>query len=251
MKQWYEELFNNFANFYDQQQFTMGTMNEVDFIEKEINFKKDVRILDVGCGTGRHSIELAKRGYKVTGIDLSADQLKRAKEKADAACVTVEFLQKDARSLNFKDEFELVIMICEGAFPLMETDKMNFKILQNITCALKDNGKLIMTTLNGLYPLNCPYKITPNDDQGNFTVNEYTFNTETMREISQIVFKDDSGTIKHLTTNERYYLPNEIETLLNNLGYSSIKIFGCECGNFSRELKLTSDSFEMLVIAQK
>ncbi len=49
----------------------MGTRGEVDFIEKEINFDKTKRILDIGCGTGRHAIELAKRGYNVTGIDLS------------------------------------------------------------------------------------------------------------------------------------------------------------------------------------
>ena len=81
MKQWYEELFENYARKYDNESFTQGTIGECDFIEKEMNYEKNTRILDIGCGTGRHSIELAKRGYKVVGIDLSECLLERAKEK--------------------------------------------------------------------------------------------------------------------------------------------------------------------------
>jgi 2-polyprenyl-3-methyl-5-hydroxy-6-metoxy-1,4-benzoquinol methylase len=251
MNQWYEELFTNYARTYDDQIFTKGTNTEVDFIEKEINYDKKSVILDVGCGTGRHSIELARRGYKVTGVDLSADQLKRAKEKAVEAGVKVNFLQQDARLINFKDEFDLVILICEGAFPLMETDEMNFKILENITNALKKKGKLIMTTLNGLYPLHNSLDNFNNEGNNDFSIIENNFDPVTMRNISQIRLKDDSGNLKYLTANERYYLPEEIEILLNSLGYKSVKIFGCECGKFSRKLELTPDHFEMLIIAEK
>ncbi len=70
MKKWYEELFADYANTYDKESFTKGTIQEVNFIEEEIEYDKSKTILDIGCGTGRHAIELAKRGYKVTGIDL-------------------------------------------------------------------------------------------------------------------------------------------------------------------------------------
>ncbi len=99
MKQWYEEFFENCAETYDKENFTRGTMGEVDFIEKKINFDKSKKILDIGCGTGRHSIELAKRGYKVTGIDLSESQLKRAKEKTGKEKVNVNFIRADARKM--------------------------------------------------------------------------------------------------------------------------------------------------------
>src|SRR5665811_785858 len=88
MKQWYEELFENSAKSYDQQPFVKGTHGEVDFIEEELGFNRSATILDLGCGTGRHAIELAKRGYTVTAVDLSASQLDLAREKAVAANVT-------------------------------------------------------------------------------------------------------------------------------------------------------------------
>ena len=59
----------------------------------------------------------------------------------------INFQQKDARLLDFKNEFDVVIMLCEGGFPLMETDEMNYKILNNAANALKKSGKFIFTTL--------------------------------------------------------------------------------------------------------
>ena len=126
-KQWYESLFENYAQKYDNENFTQGTIGECDFIENELKFDKSVRILDVGCGTGRHSIELTKRGYSVKGIDLSESQLALVREKAKSDNLNIDFQQHDARNLPFTNEFDLAIMLCEGGFPLMETDEMNFE----------------------------------------------------------------------------------------------------------------------------
>ncbi|WP_242841700.1 class I SAM-dependent methyltransferase [Desulfitibacter alkalitolerans] len=142
MKQWYEKLFDNYGEKYDKEIFTQGTVGECDFIEKELNFDKSLKILDVGCGTGRHSIELSKRGYLVTGIDLSESQLKKAREKAKANNLKIDFLKHDARNLPFENQFDVAIMLCEGGFPLMETDEMNFEILKNATKSLKISGVL-------------------------------------------------------------------------------------------------------------
>ena len=90
----------------------------------------------------RHSIELTKRGYNVTGIDLSESQLQRAREKAEAENLKIDFLKLDARSLPFKSEFDTAIMLCEGSFPLMETDEMNFGILENVAKSLKKNAEI-------------------------------------------------------------------------------------------------------------
>jgi 2-polyprenyl-3-methyl-5-hydroxy-6-metoxy-1,4-benzoquinol methylase len=253
MRQWYKELFENYGRKYDAECFAQGTLGECDFIESEAGLQKNIRILDIGCGTGRHSIELARRGYQVTGVDLSDSMLARAKEKAKAQNVTVDFYQKDARELSFNNEFDMVIMLCEGAFPLMETDEMNFQILKNAAKALKKKGKFIFTTLSGLFPLFHSVKDfqTQSVIEGNATYSESTFNLMTFRDHGITSFEDDSGDSKELITNERYYVPSEITWLLKSLKFTTIEIYGATLGAFSRNDKLTDKNFEMLVIAEK
>lgn len=250
MKQWYEELFTNYADKYEKEIFTQGTMGEVDFIEKEINKDKNCKILDIGCGTGRHAIELAKRGYSVTGVDLSENMLNKAIKKANDAGVHINLQIADARNLQFKDEFDLVIMICEGAFPLMETDEMNFEILKNASKALNKKGKLIFTTLNGLYPLYHSVKDFMDSNMVEGVSIDNSFDLMTFRDKSNFEMEDDQGNLKVLECNERYYVPSEITWLLKSLNFSKINIQGCEIGNFSRDHPLTTEDYEMLVIAE-
>lgn len=253
MKQWYESLFENYGLKYDNEVFTQGTIGECNFIENEIAFDKKKRILDIGCGTGRHSIEMAKRGYAITGIDFSESQLKRAREKALEQKLNIDFQKHDARELPFNQEFYLAIMLCEGAFPLMETDEMNFQILQNAAKALKPGGKLIFTTLNGLFPLFHSVKdfLESGKEAGNATYSDNTFDLMTFRDYNITTIEDDNGIPKELQCNERYYVPSEITWLLKSLDFRTIEIFGARLGAFSRNDTLTTEDFEMLVVAVK
>jgi 2-polyprenyl-3-methyl-5-hydroxy-6-metoxy-1,4-benzoquinol methylase len=253
MKQWYQALFENYGIKYDSESFVQGTIGECDFIEQEIGFNKSLRILDIGCGTGRHSIELSKRGYNVTGIDLSDSQLARARKKAEEQGFKIDFLKYDARDLPFRNEYDLVIMLCEGAFPLMETDAMNYEILKNATISIKEYGKIIFTTLNGLFPIyhSVEKYCASTPDLGNATYRSNKFDLMTFRDHNITEFVDDDGNKKKLECNERYYVPSEITWLLNTLGYTKIEIFGAKLGAFSRNDKLTTEDFEMLVIAKK
>ena len=254
MKQWYESLFENYGNKYDNESFTGGTIGECDFMEKEIRFNKSLKILDIGCGTGRHSVELARRGYNMTGIDLSESMLKKAREKAIKLDLNVTFMKCDARQLPFTAEFDLSIMLCEGAFPLMETDEMNFLILKIAANALKGPGsKLILTTLNGLFPLYHSVKdfLASESGEGNAQYDKNTFDLMTFRDHNIITIVDDSGSSHELICNERYYVTSEITWMLKCLGFKQIDIYGAKIGAYSRADKLTTDDFEMLVVAEK
>lgn len=256
MKQWYETLFENYGSHYDLEPFAQGTSGECDFIEAELGYDKDKKILDIGCGTGRHAIELTRRGYSVMGVDLSESQLRKAREKAETEGLDVRFRREDARSLPFEGEFDMVLMLCEGGFPLMETDEMNFEILKNAAKALMKPGKLIFTTLSGLFPLyhsiNSFHEEVQNQGEpgiGGARYKSEHFDLMTFRDFNVTTFTDDDGVERQLACNERYYVPPEITWLLKSLDFTSVEIFGAKLGAFSRTDKLTTEDFEMLVVA--
>ena len=135
----------------------------------------------------------------------------------------------------------------------MQTDEMNFQILRNAANALKPKGKLIFTTLNGLFPLFHSVKdfLASETKNGNATYGNNSFDLMTFRDHSTIHIEDDSGTKKELQCNERYYVPSEITWLLKTLNFKTIDIYGAKLGAFSRNDKLTTEDFEMLVIGVK
>lgn len=250
-KKWYETLFTDYAETYDKQIFTQGTLGECDFIESEIGGDRSVPILDIGCGTGRHAIELARRGYRVTGIDLSPSQIARAREKAAAAGVAPELVVGDARALPFEGRFGLALILCEGGFALMETDEMNFEILRGAARALRSGGKLVMTTLNGLFPLHRSVGAFENEGLAEGSSGGHDFDLLTFRMRSRLETHDDSGRPIVLDCDERWYVPPELTWLLKQAGFATVEIFGARLGAFSRADALTPDDFEILAVAVK
>ena len=141
-------------------------------------------------------------------------------------------------------------MLCEGGFCLMETDEMNFEILRNVAKSLKKSGKLIFTALNGLFPLyHSVEEFHSTKDEGNTNCRSNTFNLMTFRDYNITTVEDDLGIKKELECNERFYVPSEITWLLKSLGFQKIDIYGAKLGAFSRNDELTTENFEMLVIA--
>jgi len=252
-KEWYREIFENYGEHYDRESYVHGTSGECDFIEKEIGGNRDTRVLDIGCGTGRHAIDLTGRGYRVTGIDLSRSMLDRAEEKAEERGLRIDFRQMNACELPFREEFGLAIMMCEGAFPLMETDEKNFQILGGAFRALMPGGKFIFTTLNGLFPLF--HSLKEFHDRGlqesGMVMEENSFDLITFRDHNVVTVEDHEGNRKAVACNERYYIPPEITWMLKSLGFRTVDIHGARLGAFSREDPLTTEDFEMLVIAEK
>ncbi len=143
----------------------------------------------------------------------------------------------------------MAIMLCEGAFPLMETDEMNFCILKGACRALKPGGKLILTTLNALFPL---ARVGRRDDAGGEEGTDFTaFDPVTFRCCSELAFVDDDGVAHTIRCNERYYAPCEMKWLLETLDMTDIGIYACELGRFSRERSPGFDDFELLVAARR
>ena len=142
-------------------------------------------------------------------------------------------------------------MLCEGGFSLQETDGLNFGILEGADRALRSPGKLIFSALNALYPLYHNLKDFLNEGPSGVKTDTCTFDPMTFRDYATITFTDDDGKTTTLETDERYYAPSEISWYLNSLGFKRSSIHGCRLGSFSRDHALTTDDFELLVIAEK
>jgi len=124
------------------------TPAEVDRLESLLALEAPLRILDLGCGQGRHAIELARRGYDVIGLDASPYLLAVAAERARAAGVAVEWQQGDMRQLAATGEFDLVVNLFTS-FGYFHDDADNTAVLQAAASSLRPGGRLVLELLNG------------------------------------------------------------------------------------------------------
>ena len=98
----WQRFFEGHAPRYREQLYTKDTVTEVDFLVNVLDLEPGHHILDLACGTGRHAVELAKRGHRVTGVDISAGMLAEVQRAAEIASVAVEWLQADVTSLPLR-----------------------------------------------------------------------------------------------------------------------------------------------------
>jgi ubiquinone/menaquinone biosynthesis C-methylase UbiE len=225
--QWYKELFEEMGMEYEDYPFTKNTENEVDWMIKEYLTNPEMKILDVGCGTGRHAINLATRGYEnITAVDLSPGMIGAAREGARKKKVQVDFRVCDARELPFENEFNAAICLCEGAFGLLENDTENYKVLKAVHKSLKKHGIFILTTLN--------------------LFREETFDPMTCRVACEMEITLKDGQKKTIKCSDRSYSFPELKWVLEQYGFEVI--LGAK--PFSRE-PISYGPMEFMVIGKK
>ena len=145
---WFEPLAEHMGSAYLRYSFTKGTVNEIDFLVSQLGLQPGARILDVGCGPGRHSHELARRGFLVHGIDISQAFIDLATSNAVEGS---SFDRMDARAMTFESEFDVAICLCQGAFGLMTAGGHDIDVLTGIRRALKATGTLALSAFNAYF----------------------------------------------------------------------------------------------------
>jgi SAM-dependent methyltransferase len=238
----WERFFDAHAPIYDSNDFTRNTVAEADFLLEELEIQPGSSILDVGCGTGRHSIELARRGYRVTGLDLSEEMLSRAAASARAAEVEVQWIRSDATEFTLPAKYDAVICLCEGAFGLLsqgdDAIEQPLAILCNVSRSLNPGGKVVFTVLNGAAMLR-KYR---NED-----VADGRFDPLNMVESS--LYPPQEG-LPPIPVRERAFVPTELRMLFSIAGLSVLNMWGGTAGNWGRRA-LDLDEIEIMVVARQ
>jgi ubiquinone/menaquinone biosynthesis C-methylase UbiE len=243
MNNW-QIFFDHHAPQYMDNVFTRATLQEVDFLIEEMKLPPGSAILDMGCGTGRHSVELARRGYLMTGVDLSVGMLRQAELAAQAAGVQVELIQADATRYQAERQFDGAICLCEGAFGLVgleeDIEAHDPAILRNIHAALKPGGPFVLTALNGL----CAIRQFTQAD-----VESGRFDPLTLVETCTMEFDTPQGKSSVLVR-EKKRLPQELARLCTECGFIVRNVWGGTAGDWRRQ-KVALDDIEVMIVASK
>jgi SAM-dependent methyltransferase len=131
--------------------WTDRTGPEVDRVAKILQPEGNERVLDMACGSGRHSLELRRRGFSVVGTDISPDLIEIARRDAVEENLDVDFVLSDLRHLDFTDEFDLVLNLNDGAIGYLESDEENLRTFDIISRALRPGGRNLIQLPNVLY----------------------------------------------------------------------------------------------------
>jgi SAM-dependent methyltransferase len=131
--------------------WTDRTGPEVDRLAKILQPRGGERVLDMACGSGRHSLEFRRRGFSVVGADISPDLIEIARRDAEAAELDVDFVLADLRALDFENEFDLVLNLNDGAIGYLESEQENLKTFEVISRALRPGGRNLIQLPNVLY----------------------------------------------------------------------------------------------------
>ncbi len=202
-----------------------GTPDEVDAIVALTGLVPGKRVLDLCCGPGRHSVELARRGMRVTGVDRTRSYLRRARRKAARAGLEVEFVEQDMREPLGCDRFDVAINMFTS-FGYFEAPSDDLRVLANLRQALAPGGVLLIDTVGKEYVArtwkNRDWAELP---EGGFLLQE--------RRLSQgwswienrwVLIRD--GDVEEFTIGHRLYAASELVTLLESVGFGPVQVFG-------------------------
>lgn len=237
---WFEPIADHMGGAYLRYSFTKGTRQEVDFLVGALELQSGMRVLDVGCGPGRHAYELARRGFVVHGIDISERFIELAQHDAPDGAT---FERLDARDLaaqtRFHEQYDVVICLCQGAFGLMTANGDDELVLGGMARALRPGGRLALSAFNAYFAVKY------------FAVeggSEFDADTGVNHEHTEV--RNEAGEVKPVDLWTGCYTPRELRVLCRLAGLEVEAINSVEPGGYE-SVTPSTETAEFLVIARR
>lgn len=248
---WFEALADHMGPAYLRYSFTKGTAQEVGFLVAELGLEPGMRVLDVGCGPGRHSLAFAAAGFEVVGVDISARFVDLATEAAAAAGLDrATFVRHDARALDFDREFDAAVSLCQGAFGLggpvevasdATADPANLvpdgAVLDGIRRALRPGGRVALSAFSSYF-------------QVRHLLDENTFHATSAVHHERTEVRDPEGRPAEVDLWTTCYTPRELQLLAERHGLAVDHLWSVTPGDYARQAP-TVDSEEFLLVGRR
>jgi SAM-dependent methyltransferase len=246
--QWYKKIWTLDIR---EMSWVEQTKEQVDFIWEILELDGQERILDLACGFGRHALELSQRGCQVVGVDITSEYVNEARKQAGEQGCNAEFICADLRELRYKEEFDIVLNLADGAIGYLEDNDENLKLFDVIASALRPGGKHLMDICNGGYAAK------------HFPKRHWVFGAKSLsladfewdRERSQMFYGGlEFKYGEKLTRPEeiysnptRLYNLQELEKIFQSRGMVIRQAYG----DFNKAALASNDTFQMQVYSQK
>ncbi len=237
---WFNPLAAFVGPAYLRNAFAKGTVQEVDFLVDALELRPGMRVLDAGCGPGRHALELARRGIAVVGIDTSPDFLALA--RAAAGDLPVEFRELDVRELEYAEEFDAVICLCQGGFGLLGGDDAELDVVARLADALRRGGRLALSAFSSYFVVR---HLEPDE----------SFDADIGVNHENAAVRDAAGRERTFDLWTTCYTPRELRLVAARAGLTidgvfGDGVFGVQPGRYARE-RPSIDVPEHLLLARR
>ena len=221
---WWEELFNEDYLRTMEKLTDKQVARDAIFIEESLGIERGGAVLDLGCGTGRQAIELARRGYEVVGFDLSLPMLSRAREEAQSRSAKLEFVQGDMREMTYEEQFDGVYC-WNTAFGYFEEEK-NAYVVDRVRHALKSGGLFLLDVVNRDFIMRQSPSLAWFEGDGCVCMDEMIVDVITSRMKVKRTLMLDDGRSRETEYSMRIYSLHELGKLLHEHGFKVTEVSG-------------------------
>lgn len=223
---WYSQdaFWETFGPILFTQERWASALDEVAKIVKLLAIDGPARILDLCCGPGRHSLEFARRGYDVTGVDRTAAFIKQARADAAQGNLSVDFVLGDMRDYCAPDRFDVIVNLF-GSFGYFENDEDDRKVIRNMAASLRPGGRFLIETA-GKEIVASHFRERDWNEVGDLLVLSEKKSSQHWRRVETrwIVIRGTQRFEQRVSV--RSYSAVELSTLLRDCGFAQVRVYG-------------------------